>query len=125
MANRRRKTWVARTDLNQSMPLAISPTTTPIMRGTYLTLSVKGAGPGNLVRWYCSTTGCGSTYIPALDATLDIDTAVLIGSSTADANGDASRILTVPNDFPLDLAHLQAAEAQNTSAVLEVTVSGQ
>lgn len=46
-----RKTWVARTDLNQSMPLAISPTTTPIMRGTYVTLSVKGAGPGNLVRW--------------------------------------------------------------------------
>ncbi len=45
-----RKTWVARTDLNQLMPLFISPTTTPIMRGTYVTLSVKGAGPGNLVR---------------------------------------------------------------------------
>ncbi len=120
-----RKTWLTRTDLNQSMPLFISPTTTPIMRGTYVTLSVKGAGPGNQVRWYYSTSGCGSTYIPALDATLDIDTAVLIGSSMADANGDASKSFTVPNDFPLGVAHLQAAEAQNTSAVLEVTVSSQ
>lgn len=120
-----RKTWVARTDLNQSMPLAISPTTTPIMRGTYVTLSVEGAGPGNLVRWYHSTHGCGSTYIPALDVTLDLDTAEHIGSSTADANGDASKSFTVPNDFPLGVAHLQAAEAQNTSAVLDVTVSGQ
>lgn len=120
-----RKTWVARTNLHQSMPLASSPTTTPIIRGTYVTLSVKGAGPGNLVRWYFSTSGCGSTYIPALDATLHIDTAVLIGSSTADANGDASKSFTVPNDFPLGTAHLQAAEAQNTSAVLEVTVSSQ
>ncbi len=120
-----RKTWVARTDLNPSMPLFISPTTTPIMRGTYVTLSVKGAGPGNLVRWYYSTSGCGSTYIPALDATLDIDTAVLIGSSTGDANGDATKSFTVPNDFPIGVGHLQAAEVQNTSAVLEVTVSSQ
>jgi len=95
------------------------------MRGTQVTLSVTGAGPGNLVRWYYSHDGCGSTYIMSLDATLDIDNPVLIGSNTVDSSGAASKSFTIPNDFPLGPAHLQAAEAQNTSEVIEVTVSEQ
>lgn len=120
-----RKTWITRTDLNQSLPLVVSPETDPLLRGTYVTCSVTGAAPGGQVRWYYSVDGCGSTYIPILDVTLDIDTAVLIGLSTANSSGTPFKSFTIPNDFPLGPAHLQAAEYQNASSVVEVTVSSQ
>ncbi len=52
-----RKTWLTRTDLNKSLTLDIEyecETCEPdeIARGNEVTLTVQGAAPGNLVRWY-------------------------------------------------------------------------
>lgn len=121
-----RKTRVARTDVSHSLPLSIALASTPLTRGTYVTLTVVGAGPGNQVRWYYSLAeNCGSTYILPLNVTLNIENAVLIGTSTAEANGTATKSFTVPNDFPFGPARLQAAEYENTSEVLNVVVEEQ
>jgi len=90
-----RKTWLARTDLNKSLTLEIdyeceSCEPGEIKRGTDVKLTVKGAAPGNLVRWYYSFYGCGETYIgDPLYVTLEISSAVFLGSSYADGSGTA------------------------------------
>jgi len=111
-----RKTWLARTDLNKSLTLAINWPSEEIPRETPVTLTVTGAAPGNLVRWYYSFYDCGETYIgDPLYVTLEISSAVFLGSSYADGDGTAVKYFTVPANFPLGEVHVQAAELENLS----------
>lgn len=111
-----RKTWLARTDLNKSLTLAINWAAEEIPRETPVTLTVTGAAPGNLVRWYYSFYGCGETFIgDPLYVTLELDSAVFLGSNYADASGTAVKYFTVPANFPLGEVHVQAAELENIS----------
>ena len=119
-----RKTWVARTDLNQSLALTLTTDCEncepdEVERGNEVTLKVYGAGAGNLVRWYYSTDGCGTTVIGSpLFVTLGIANAQFIGSNYAASDGSAEKNFTVPANFPLGEVHLQAAELENTSEIL-------
>jgi hypothetical protein len=116
-----RKTWLARTDLNKSLTLAIeyeceSCEPDEIARGTDVTLTVTGAAPGNLVRWYYSFYDCGETYIgDPMYVTLEIDSAVFLGSNYANSSGTAVKYFTVPANFPLGEVHVQATELENIS----------
>jgi len=111
-----RKTWLARTDLNKSLTLEIDWPEEEIPRETPVTLTVTGAAPGNLVRWYYSFYDCGETYIgDPMYVTLEISSAVFLGSSYDDGDGMAEKNFTVPANFPLGEVHVQAAELENIS----------
>ncbi len=117
-----RRTWLTRTDLNKTLTLEIEyecETCEPdeIARGNEVTLTVRGAAPGNLVRWYCSHAGCDSTCILALGVTLEVaETVYLLGSHTADEAGTVVKYFTVPATFPLADVWVQAAELEIISA---------
>lgn len=115
----KRRTSVVRTDLNKSLTFEIGPEG-PIRRGvTSVHLETRGAAPGGLVRWFYSTTGCGSTTILPLQVTLEIGNAVSLAQALADAEGTAVKNFTMPADFPLGEVWAQSAEYQNTSEVVK------
>lgn len=90
-------------------------TVDPLFAGQNATLSVTSATPGEMVYFVYSLQGEGSTYVPALDVTLDLRAPQLAGSDMADANGEASITKSVPPAARGRLVWLQAAEFQRVS----------
>ena len=75
--------------------------------------------PGASVAFLYSTAGLGSTFIPQLNVTVDLDSPHLIGVDTADGTGYATLIQHVPNAAQGRHLWMQAAEQGRTSNVIE------
>lgn len=108
------RTWVGRVDTDKSMVL----TTSDLTRGVQATLTSTGATPNGVVYFAYSFGGSGSTYVPFLNATLDIKNPTSAGSDVADAAGTAVLNKVVPNNAPLKEIWIQAIENKNTSNVV-------
>lgn len=81
------------------------------------TLETIHADPGQRVYFIYSLSGLGSTPVPPLGVTLDLDNPVLGGSAVADASGVATFTTPIPN-VGLTLVWVQAAVQGRTSAVV-------
>jgi len=96
---------------------------TDFQAGAAATLDVSGATPGDTVWFLYSTTG-PNTFVPAgSDILLGIGWPIPIGTSVADAGGNASLTLNVPASAAGLSGRLQAAETStNSSTVIARTV---
>jgi len=113
------RTWVARYDIGNPPMVLVSSRLVSGVRGT---LDVTGATPNGQVVFLYSVRGSGGTYIPQLDVTVDLDTPVLAGVRTADANGAASLSKLIPGGTAGRTVWLQAAEFQRTSNVVQTVI---
>ena len=114
------RTWVARTDTDKLMVLDDPGILT---RGTDVTITIHGAAPNGTVHFAFSLAGTGSTYIAALDATLDLANPVGTGSAVADGDGAASITRFVPAGAPVGPIYLQTIERNNTSNVITTSIN--
>lgn len=114
------RTWVGRVDSDQALVLE-APSSLP--RGSQQTFTTRSANPGGTVYVVYSTRGLGSTYVPALDATLSLAQPTLAGSSIADAAGTASFSKLIPNNAPRVTIWLQSIENRNTSNVVQSVIN--
>jgi len=89
-----------------------------LFAGQPATLTVTNATPSQTVYFIYSIQGEGSTYVPALDVTLNLDSPRLSGSATANAEGTAVYEGQVPQIPTPQLVWIQAAEYQNTTNVV-------
>lgn len=89
----------------------------PLFGGQFATASTDNSTPGETVYLIYSLTGTGSTYVPALDVTLNLNNPQLGSSAVADGSGTASFNEFVP-DVPPTVVWLQAAEAGRKSNVV-------
>ncbi len=112
--------WVGKTDTDKLM---IHDDPGVIYRGSSVTLNVHGAHPGGWVFFTYSRAGAGSTYIPGLDATLDLASPVSAGARVVDANGDVTITKWVPTGAVVGPIYLQAIETNNTSNVITTTIN--
>lgn len=95
---------------------------TPLIGGQSTTLSVQGATPSSRVYFIYSLTGEAWTRVNPLGVYLNLASPVLAGAATANGNGEAALVRTVPVNARGRTVWLQAAEAGNTSTVLEEVV---
>ena len=95
---------------------------TPLVGGQSTTLSVQGATPSGRVYFIYSLTGEAWTPVNALGVYLNLASPVLAGAAAANGNGEASLVRTVPLSARGRTVWLQAAEAGNTSTVMEEVV---
>lgn len=114
------RTWVGRVDSDQSLVLDDPGV---ISRGSVNSFVTHCAKPGATVYLVYSLRGTGSTYVPALDATLNLAQPKLAGQSTADANGTATVSLFVPGGAPRGPVWIQSIENRNTSNVRETSIN--
>lgn len=95
----------------------------PLYSGHQSELRVTGGTPNKNVYYVYSLKGNGSTYVPALDVTLDLSQPKLGGQSMADGSGNASYMAKVPGGLPVVLIWIQAAQYQNTSNVVATQIN--
>ena len=95
---------------------------TPLIGGQSTTLSVQGATPSGRVYFIYSLTGEAWTRVNPLGVYLNLANPVLAGAATANGNGEASLVRTVPANARGRTVWIQAAESGNTSNVLEEVV---
>ncbi len=112
--------WVGRTDTDMLM---VHDDPGIIYRGASVTLNAHGAHPGGYVFFTYSRAGAGSTYIPGLDATLDLASPVSAGVKIADSNGDVTLTKWVPSGAAVGLIYLQAIERNDTSNVIITSIN--
>ncbi len=113
------RTWVARVDTDQLMVLDDPGALT---RGANATITVQGAKALGTVHVAYSLGGPGETYIPALDATLDLADPVSVGSTVALPDGSITFSAFVPAFAPLGPLHIQVIEQNNTSNLIATTI---
>lgn len=115
------RTWVGRFDTDQSMVLEIPA---ELVRGELAQFNLYGTAANGMTHLVYSIAGPGSTYVPALDVTLDIKKPKLGLSTIADANGYAEFRTVIPNSVPPGLSlWFQCAEFGNTSNLVEAVVN--
>jgi hypothetical protein len=114
------RTWVGRIDTDQLMVLNDPGT---LQRGTTETITVDGAQPGGTVYAVYSLSGPGNTFVPELNATLDLAHPVLAGSATAAADGSVTFSTFIPGAAPAGPVYLQFIELNNTSNMLTATLN--
>ncbi len=114
------RTWVGRVDSDQALVLE-APTV--LTRGSLESFTTRAAKPGATVYVVYSMQGLGSTYVPALDATLKLAQPRLAGSSIADAAGTATLSMMIPNNAPRVPVWIQTIENRNTSNVIAATIN--
>jgi len=95
---------------------------TNLRRGQTATLRAHRGAPGRPTYFVYTFAGFGSTFVPQLNVTLNLNQPVLAGSAVADASGTATLTRTVPNSAPLREILLQAAQQQRRSNVVERVV---
>lgn len=95
---------------------------TSLARGQRTTLRAHRGTPGRTTYFVYTFTGYGSTPVPPLNITLNLDHPVLIGSTTADQEGVATLSRTIPNNAPVRAILLQAAQQGKRSNVVERTI---
>lgn len=113
------RTWVARYDVGTPPMTLVS---SRLVSGVRATLDVTGATPSAQVAFLYSLRGLGGTYIPQLDVTVDLNTPILAGARTADADGVASLTKLIPGGSAGRTVWLQAAEFQRTTNVVETVI---
>ncbi|MBL1217302.1 MAG: peptidase S8 [Planctomycetes bacterium] len=91
---------------------------TDLYQGQQATLTVSNATPLADVYFVYSIKGNGSTYVGALDVTLDLKSPKLAGSDQADVDGTAVYVGNVPSGSAGNLVWVQAAEYQNKTNVV-------
>jgi hypothetical protein len=69
-----------------------------------------------------SFAGIGSTNVPPLGITLNLNQPVLIDSTLADSDGRAALTRRVPNNAPQRDIWLQAAQRNKRSGIVERTI---
>ena len=95
---------------------------TPLVAGQSATATVTGAAAGATVHLLFSLTGPGQTGVSALGVTLGLDQPSLAASVAADPSGTAVFSQTLPGGLAGQTVWLQAAEAGNTSELVESLV---
>ena len=90
---------------------------TPLVRGQDATLSVQRGTPDERVHFVYGFDGYGSTFVPQLNVTLDLDTPQSLGAALADANGEAALTRRVPTNAPPGDVYLQAIQRERRSNV--------
>lgn len=93
-----------------------------LQAGEVATLSAANATPDARVAFVYSVSGLGSTYVPQLDVTLDLNRPSLAGTNVANSQGEAQISTFVPNAAANRSVWLQAAEYQRKSTVVETVV---
>ncbi len=96
--------------------------TSRFVAGVNADAEVFRATPGATVAFIYSTRGLGSTYIPQLDVTIDLNSPVLAGVRTADQDGYALLRKRVPANTQGVRVWMQAAEFQRKSNVVEQVI---
>lgn len=87
----------------------------PLFWGQDATLRVTDATPQDLVYFVYSLSGEGSTFVPQLNVTLDLDAPTLAGTATADDTGLAVFSQSLPNRQAPMVIWMQAAAAGESS----------
>lgn len=110
-------------DVSEAIGSRMALSTSGLVGGQSTTLSLAGATPGQRVYFIYSLAG-GNTWtrVNSLNVYLNLASPVLVGTSTADGNGDAVLSRRVPPAASGRTIWLQAAESGNTSNVLQETV---
>jgi len=110
-------------DVSEAIGARMALATTPLVAGQSATLSLEGATPSRRVYFIYSLLGGDAwTRINALGVYINLDSPVLVGSSTANANGQALLSRNVPQGTAGRTIWLQAAESGNTSNVIEEVI---
>jgi len=104
------------------MYLVVDPT--PLFAGDPVTFKTYMATPFQTVYFTYSLVGEGSTYVPALNVTLDLNQPKLVGSDAADADGYAEYSTTVPPNAGTRLIWFQAAEYEGKTNVVATQING-
>lgn len=113
-------TWVGRIDTDQLMVLDDPGV---LQRGTMETLTIQGARANGTVFVAYSFAGPGSTYVPQLDATLDLANPKKAGSAVAAADGSVTFQAYVPAGAPAGPIYLQIVERNDTSNVIATSLN--
>lgn len=113
------RTWVARYELPSRLQLSVSP----LFAGQNGTVSVTGGNPNAAVYFLYSLRGEGSTFIPQLNVTVDLDRPQLLGQATTDANGEAALTRPVPGAAQGRLVWVQAAQSEIKSNLVLTQVN--
>ncbi len=95
---------------------------TGLRRGEAATLRAHRGQPGRPTYFIYTFAGYGSTYVPQLNVTLNLNQPALAGSAIADTDGTATLTRTVPNSAPRREILLQAAQQERRSNVVERVV---
>lgn len=107
----------AATAISEPMGLTVSN----LVRGQQATLSASGATPNATVYFLAGSTG-RPTAVATLQTVVALSNPILLGTASANANGNATYVGTVPNNAPLRALWFQAAEIGNTSKVVERSI---
>jgi len=94
----------------------------PLVGGEAGLFGAEGATPGGLVFWAYSLSGLGSTFVPQLNVTLDLQNPAEAGRATADGNGNASLTRPIPSQGTGHVVWLQGAEYGNVTNVIDITI---
>src|SRR5690606_30484257 len=94
----------------------------PMTGGQVGSMRTTGGTPGEKVYFIYSLRGVGSTFVPRLNVTLDLDRPSLAGSSTANGNGEAAFSAMVPSAASGRTLWFQAAEFGATTDVASIEV---
>jgi len=113
------RTWIAQYVVVPVMTLDVEP----LYAGQLATMTVTNASPTTMVYFIYSLQGEGSTYVPQLDVTLDLDQPKLAGSSVSDANGTAVYQQMLPPNSQNTAVWIQAAEYGVTSNLVLTQVN--
>lgn len=95
----------------------------PLVAGQEANLTASNATPTEKVYFIYSLKGSGSTYVPALDVTLDLAKPKLAGNAVANGSGVAVLTKTVPMAARNQILWIQAAEYQRKSNVVMTQVN--
>jgi hypothetical protein len=94
----------------------------PIVGGVPFSVVTVECTPGAPLFLFASRTGPGTTALPALGVTLDLDHPVRLGKAVADAAGVATLVTTVPVGAIGQTLWIQSVQDAKTSNVVECTI---
>jgi len=95
----------------------------PLYRGQDAEMRASGAESNTMVYFVYSLAGEGSTYVPSLDVTLELDQPKLAGQDESDGSGYAAFTATVPSGAPTVVIWIQAAHYQRLSNVVVTQIN--
>lgn len=95
----------------------------PLEAGSEATARISDANAGEPIYFVYSLTGSGSTYVPQLDVTLDLDHPKLVGSATVGSDGTAEFTAVVPPQAAGRDLSIQAAQQGRKSNVVSERIS--
>lgn len=113
------RTWVGRIDSDRGIVLDVDQ----VIRGAVSTMNVTNCTPNDTVYFAYSFGGTSETYVPFLDVNIGLRNAQLIGTQSADANGNATMTRLVPNNAPQRSIWIQAAQVRNSSNIVESLIN--